>query len=161
MYLILLSHRQQKSAAGSSRLLSSLSIQTCQQTFSVLVLRSPLQSGLKTVHPPALQLCMFNSAASKLLQMSCKLLLLLLRRECPSSVSFFGREWCPSDLLSTLWCLVFPSIPIVGSQAKTALLRSGVVTALLYQELHLPLQQGGNSAGISAAFLESFSDTEL
>ena len=114
LYLILLSQRHQKSAAGNFRLLSSSSIQTCQQTFSVLVLRSPLQSGLKTANPPALQLCTFISTASKLLQTSRKFLPPLRRNGYPSDASFFGREQYPSDLFSTVWCLVFPSYPIVG-----------------------------------------------
>lgn len=114
LYLILLSQRHQQSAAGSSRLLSSSSIQTCQQTFSVLVLRSPLQSGLKTANPPALQLCTFNSTASKLLQTSHKFLPLLTRNGYPSDTSVFDGEQYPAELFSTVWCLVFPSYPIVG-----------------------------------------------
>lgn len=112
MYLILLSQRHQKSAAGNFRLLSSSSIQTCQQTFSVLVLRSPLQSGLQTANPPALQLRAFNSTASKLLQTSREFLPLLTRNGYPSDVSAFGGEQYPSDLLRTVWCLVFPPTPL-------------------------------------------------
>jgi len=113
-YLILLSQRHQKSAAGNFRLLSSSSIQTCQQTFAVSVLRSPLQSGLQTANPPALQLGMFNSTASKLLQTSREFLPPLTRSGNPSDASSVGGEQYPAHLFSTVWCLVFPSYPIVG-----------------------------------------------
>lgn len=59
----------------------------------------------------ALQLCTFSSTASKLLQTSHKFLLLPLRNGYPSDTSFSGGEQYPSDLFSTVWCLVFPLLP--------------------------------------------------